>query len=297
MQGAPVTVIGDMKLEGKGVVYSLTDEFNNTAPYDFKNILFTMELNDKTYENYFTFNRHYENTNTNEDCSLFGDILNCVIEPTRYDNQPTLYKLNKIIVSDIYSNLLVEYNCDNIYISGSSNFSNTKILNNCENLELVNVGNCLINSYCTDLKIYNSREIKIGFNCNNINIKSDDEDIDIGNYSNHINIGTECYRVLIGSNSREIDLGSCASYIIFEGNNDYIIFNEGEENSYEYIKIESGINKFNLKGPYAMKNVTLHKGTYSNDGNIREVILTQAQVSENYETNIYPSGSKDIILD
>ena len=57
--------------EGKGVIYELTDEFNNTVPYDFKNLMFGVN------RFYYTFDTYDEDGGSNIDFSLTGYVRNC----------------------------------------------------------------------------------------------------------------------------------------------------------------------------------------------------------------------------
>ena len=57
--------------EGRGVIYELTDEFNNTVLYDFKNLMFGID------RFYYTFDTYDEDGDINIDFSLKGYVRNC----------------------------------------------------------------------------------------------------------------------------------------------------------------------------------------------------------------------------
>jgi hypothetical protein len=40
---------GDNEVGGKGYIYRMTDEFNNSCPYDFKNVQYLVSLENATY--------------------------------------------------------------------------------------------------------------------------------------------------------------------------------------------------------------------------------------------------------
>lgn len=86
----------------KGIITKLTDEFNNTLNYDFKNLRYYY-YNDDTEEFnlYFTFNGEYNN-----DASLLGEVNNVNITLDNYQIASQIIKLNP------------DYQTGNEYIKG-----------------------------------------------------------------------------------------------------------------------------------------------------------------------------------
>lgn len=95
----------------KGIITKLTDEFNNTLNYDFKNLRYYY-YNDDTEEFnlYFTFNGEYNN-----DASLLGDINNVNIALDNYQIASQIIKLNPDYNEDEEDS---DYQTGNEYIKG-----------------------------------------------------------------------------------------------------------------------------------------------------------------------------------
>lgn len=63
---------------GKGVIYRMIDEWGNDLPYDFKNILFTRDLDGSGSADFYTFNKsltEVSDMSLIKDSSVFGNVM------------------------------------------------------------------------------------------------------------------------------------------------------------------------------------------------------------------------------
>lgn len=114
---------------GKGVIYRMIDEYNNDAPYDFKNIRFNQKFTFGTLADDLSTIQRWRNTSTGT-----REIVcyNNIIKPyytTDYSNHKTVQSLNKTVIKSdslsiyvsISNNVFGVNNHDNVIgVDGSS---------------------------------------------------------------------------------------------------------------------------------------------------------------------------------
>ena len=224
--------------DGKGVVYRLTDEFDNDVPYDFKGIQFKAYGDTDDVWRY-TFDSGSASDNTDE--SLIGYARLTIISARRNAGSPVLHELNRIVFKgqsfgntigddcwditfggvnqgntigrDCYQNKFGEYCSSNIL--GPSCIGNTFgdwtgsiILSDACSINRILGSPCSLGAQCQDNVIesgsYNitlgdyCRENHIGSGCGDINFASGCRENRIGGNSTIITFGTSCRNVIFG---------------------------------------------------------------------------------------------------
>ena len=187
--------------KGKGVIYYMKDEFNNETPYDFKNIKFYREKQNKYV---FTFSWINENEDV-EDLTLRQDLLsgdriaygthNNIIKIYNKGNQQ---QLNDVTFVSSY-----------LYDSGFFNGCHSNSLgNNCHSNSFGN--NCYSNS--------------LGNNCQSNSLGNGCYSNSLGNgcYSN--SLGNNCYSNSLGNNCYYNSLGNYCYYNSFGDQFNYNTF-------------------------------------------------------------------------
>lgn len=222
---------------GTGVVYWMKDEWDNEAPYDFKNIMFSRTLTNGAYDDHgtaayvYTFNSYSDGTNS--DASVLAATNNkircCNNVISEYRNTSSgdykLLLLNNIVFLNVYANN-TGYTCSGNKF-GFSCFSNT-------------FGN--------------------GFQYNSF-----------GNGVNHNTFGNNCYNNTFGNNCVQNTFGnSCGSNTFGNecssntfGNN---FFNNTFGNSCSGNTFGNGVNN-NTFGNYCSENTFGNNCSYSTFGN------------------------------
>ncbi len=265
-------------VKGKGVVYYLKDEFNNEAPYDFKNILLTED--EYGFTKKFTFNYYNEDTDVNIDASLTSGrhCYNNIIKScyTRNDDGNPVQDLNYNIFTDIYDcydNYLDEgckYNIfdgNNIYrIRFATNNSYNYIEQSCNDLTFGN--SCTWNNIS-----WGSHDLTFGNSCANNQV---------GRQSFSINLKQNCYENTIGRNSYQIDLGlNCHNNTLGVGCYNIKFESNNASNNV-------GQSCYNLQfNAVASSNVLAHDCS----GNLFGIAANQNQLGQFSADNMFQNGA------
>ena len=183
---------------GKGVIYEMTDEFNNTLPYDFKNIQFKRFNSSGRVEGYVGVDGFETWSNL----------------PFLETNYKYLYTFSMIGETDIYDTSL------NIY---SNNENHLSVRNNCYlpntingKLYLNNIVHVCSESLDEGFVCEGVENTKTGVNCYNISLKDKCDNWVLGNHCHDIimnmNCGgwvceDECYNLIFGLNCSSWKLG------------------------------------------------------------------------------------------
>lgn len=210
-------------ISGKGVIYYMKDEWNNEAPYDFKNIIYSNENHlDFTFSN-DTFNIFLDDSDiTNKN---FPYCINMKIGEY-YSNDKLTLPNNIFHISKDYRDSYTWYsNC--IIMSGSYNntifgaCNNISIASNCYNNTIRNeITDVVVNNITFDSGCYNNTlvNITVGLSLYNINIKQSCYGMTINN-SHNINLGIQCSNTtIVMSNNIEIGNHNQGSYLNISSN-------------------------------------------------------------------------------
>ena len=167
---------------GRGVIYRMIDEFNNDAPYDFKNIQ-CPDWSDTSGSYYYTFYNNHESVS--DPLSSHNNIIKKLINNG-------LQEINRIIfLSEGIVGTTIEENCRDIYFNASyslikGNSHNIKILgrdniiigNNCYNI-ISDIYNpcCIISDNCHDITFtrntgYYIKGLIIGIGCEYLKLRA-----------------------------------------------------------------------------------------------------------------------------
>ena len=141
---------------GRGVIYRMIDEFNNDAPYDFKNIQ-CPDWSDTSGSYYYTFYNNHESVS--DPLSSHNNIIKKLINNG-------LQEINRIIfLSKGIVGTTIEENCKDIYISASYSL----IKGNSHNIKILGGNNIIIGNNCYNIigEVYTLRCI-ISDNCHDI---------------------------------------------------------------------------------------------------------------------------------
>lgn len=214
-------------VNGKGVIYEMTDEFNNTLPYDFKNIMFCrynaiiapnylinkyvgwegtlidgISCLEDDFKYFYTFSCYDDNTVYDASLNIYSNNVNKL---TVNNNQYLPAKLTitsqkgeQYILNDI-THICEMTLQDGVYCKG---INNTKIGSMCYNFTILDG--------CSNWEIKdNSNRIIISPGCN---------DWEIGNDANNILIGLNNINWTIGRNNNNIKTGIACSNWTTEDN-------------------------------------------------------------------------------
>ena len=110
---------GGYQFGGKGVIYFMKDEYNNEAPYDFKNIMFTRN-NEAVYTFDALIDEHLDGS--------MNDLENCAVIENKLAN---VYQDNKLALNNtVFLNTpeAAEFNCS--YNTAEMNSANNTVYNN-----------------------------------------------------------------------------------------------------------------------------------------------------------------------
>jgi hypothetical protein len=222
---------------GRGVIYYMKDEWENEAPYDFKNIQFKRQLTNGSLDTTsgtntwcYTFNYWNSTTSASEDLAMYNltsytqygqtdYIAPCIrnkLGKTVTNYQTTPYTNYNIILSNIVF-LCTEITgdscrdnyfgdqCRNITI-GSRCFCNT-FKNNCSSI--IFGDNCYYNTFSEQ-----SYNITIGGYCREISGKEHVSDINIADNCGYISIGASCRHITLSKNyTYNLTVGDGNQYI------------------------------------------------------------------------------------
>lgn len=241
---------------GKGVIYYMKDEYDNSCPYDFKNILFYNAIVDKYY---YTFS--YIDGDSVKDYTILSQnkCYNNSIAPYYYDVDKTIIQLNANVFKNTnindycYSNEIgpncydneFGANCAvntlraNCYLNVFGNSCSANIFeSNCYGNEFG--ANCSSNKLGDYSKLNNFADYvqsnTLGVNCTYISL---------GSYTLRCNFGKKCSNCKISSDSAGDNLLSYVKLINF-----------GDECS--YVTLYSTVTK--SKDSNYFQNYTLGKG-------------------------------------
>ena len=160
---------------GRGVIYRMIDEFNNDAPYDFKNIKCTNWSNTSS-SYYYTF--HNNSKSVSDPLSSHDNIIKKFINKG-------LQEINRIIFfAQGIVGTTIEENCKDIYISASYSL----IKGNSHNIKILGGNNIIIGNNCYNIigEVYTLRCI-ISDNCHDIKFIRN-----TGQYINNLIFGIGC---------------------------------------------------------------------------------------------------------
>lgn len=220
-------------VNGKGVIYEMTDEFNNTLPYDFKNIMFkrfaVINANNYLIEKYAGWEGTLiEGIECSENDFKYFYTFSCYNTDNVYDTSLNIYSnnVNKLIVTNNHylpARLTISHQqgeqyilndithiCEMILQEGEycNGIINTKIGFNCYNFTILDG--------CSNWEIKdNSDRIIISPGCNNWEIGSD---------ANNIFIGINNTNWTIGRNNNNIKTGiACCGWTTEDNCNNFIV--------------------------------------------------------------------------
>lgn len=202
--------------DGKGIIYRLTDEFMNSTPYDFKNIMFSRPLIDGNFDIVngvdtfcYSFSFYNESSLKIEDQSIWGYGL-------------YIGDGSKDVVSFGFDIVVGKF-CSAISFGFNSSYCCIK--DNCYNISIgERTSNVIIMNYCGDIDIKAwLSNISIGNNGyavvvdgSGITIGNDCDGIYINNSSSLINIMDSCTNINIAKGSCNIYVGKLCSDITLE---------------------------------------------------------------------------------
>lgn len=241
-------------VNGKGVIYEMTDEFNNTLPYDFKNIMFKryavvnscngimgnyaawegisteiLSYNSDDYKYFYTFSCYDNNNVYDSSLNIYSNSNNKLFVTNNHYLPAKLSlvagKEKQYILNDIAHICKIELDEGN-YCNGINNTKlglgcyNYTILDGCSNWEIKdNSKNIIICAGCNDWEI--------GNNANNIIIEINNRGWKIGNDCNNIFTAPGCGGWSIGNNSFNISLTvGCSNWKIGDGCHDFEILSD-----------------------------------------------------------------------
>jgi hypothetical protein len=236
---------------GKGIIYEMTDEFNNTLPYDFKNIMFKrffvtnansyligkyagwdgtlisgIECSENDFKYFYTFSCYNDNNVYDTSLNIYSNNENKLIVTNNHylPAKLTITQQNgkQYILNDIAHICKIELEEGN-YCAGVNNTKlglgcyNYTIFDGCSNWEIKdNSKYIIICSGCNDWEI--------GNNANNILIGLNNFGWKIGNNCNNISTVPGCNDWTIGNGSFNISiLQQCSNWKIGNGCHDFDI--------------------------------------------------------------------------
>lgn len=216
----------------KGVIYELTDEFDNTFPYDFKNILqprfyLTNISSDITNNKYFGWNSHGNADPSNYImCYTFAreDALNEDLSLNQSVINGNKVKVSNVKLKSNYLSGGFKYINDIVFLHSTldatlEEWSNITIGDNCYNITIG--GHCYngtISNYSHNIILEgNNREFEIldwcergviGDGGRNFQIASGNSDFVINRGCFSFTIGNECNGYEIGANNRRFNVAN-----------------------------------------------------------------------------------------
>ena len=184
----PVNVTSIYDECGKGVIYYMKDEYNNEAPYDFKNILYTRDAN-----TLYTFD-NADGTDSSKKGYAWGNV----IKPHYVSNK---YMLNWIrLWGSYHSNNVFGPNCHNITLNDES------------------CSNNIFGSCCAEITLAGRNECNtFGNNCFDITLGGEDSGMSFGNYCSNISIDiTESRKITFLSGCTDIEVTDYVAQNFFQ---------------------------------------------------------------------------------
>lgn len=208
---------------GKGVIYFMKDEWNNEAPYDFKNTQFLYQSSDSRFDtqHVYTFTNLYFNRQVYQyELSLQGKCRNCVIKESFDGYKYSIPFRNLFMCVDepstdnpnvLFENMSVGYNCHSNMFSSYCfrTMKGNKIGSSCFNITVYSDDN-VFDEGCYNITILSDEEFfghnTFGKSCNNITSVTQVGDDNFGfsyntfgNYCNHLTLSYGCTSMIIGN--------------------------------------------------------------------------------------------------
>lgn len=314
---------------GKGVIYQMTDEFNNTCGYDFKNIIFKGSYlpEDYNWPIYpegteipedmlrmmaprwvYTFNEVFINLQTGEmdfritaDGSLGGSCYNNKINTwnTRLD-RVIIFTAPPYVAS---SNNIVSSGCHDVILFGNYH----RIGSQCYNLFLWSTPGFKVGDCCHDI-VCSDHGGLLGLNTMGIMCSSADaySSFTIENNCHNISIfhmfdsngyTHEHIKILDGTHdvnvqSQMIDLPYNINYISADMNGQTKVWSPADEDFYIRTYTNDGVEErlYNTKVISALKSIYSNKRQYINDGRFPRIIVDMSGFLESsYSIYTHPT--------
>ena len=251
---------------GKGVLYRLTDEFNNECPYDFKNILFTTS---GKYTNAYTFT--YTENSTIKDASILGLSKGCynnIIKEYVFTSQS---KLN----FNVFYSTSTTFNCyNNAFEINCYNNTFGYTCNN-NNFEMYSHHNSFGNSCCGNIFGDTCHTNTFGDSCSYNTFGEGCYNNKFGIYNSRNTFGNYCYLNTFGNSSSAINY--CRYNIIDSGCQNLYIVGNGAATSSNYLQ-----------------NIHIHSGVKGSSSSDRKTITVDRNLE--YTTDVYPVGSIEMFI-
>ena len=217
----------------KGVIYEMTDEFNNTCPYDFKNILQVRYLVSGTNTNadnkYLGWVGYGYNQDSHVYCYTFSKNTNGVSEDISLNATTNVEgnviscsnnKISQLIMSGYCHLNDVIFICDDDYsqtiskkleniVLGDLNY-NMSFGPQCYNISTGNdCHDIIFSDFNREVKLLDyCRTMIFGRDCYGFQIGSDCSNLTAGNTCFSFTIGNECYNMSVGTNCRRFNIGN-----------------------------------------------------------------------------------------
>lgn len=277
---------------GKGVIYYMKDEWENEAPYDFKNIQFKRQLTNGSLDIIngtntwcYTFNYWNSTTSASEDLVMYNLTSYTQYGQTDYIAPCIRNKLGRT-VCNFQTTPFTNYNI----ILSNIVFLCTEIIgdscrdnyfeNQCYNITF---GSCC----CCNTFKYNCRSITFGNNCRFNNFSEQSNFITLGENSSEINVKENVSNISIANNCRYISIGADCRFIILSKNYTYNL-TVGDGN--QYITITSSLTTTNT-GAGALRKIYIAPHT-----NITTTMKTISHNSlgDTFLTTYKPANSVEI---
>ena len=255
------------KVNGRGVIYYLIDEFYNEAPYDFKNIQFVRKLTnygsyaengvDTPVYTYGVFNRGSYRSGS-QDNSLSAKCHHNILQEGTWDcvMLGSCDIDHKELPFAYVSNNTIGANCSNITLYGATysatddGMQGTQIGAGCYNIEMVAPAFARIGAICHDILVQASYAI-IGDLCYNLTVGMpstygrechDINEILTSGYYGGSTFGDRCYNIefygagnIFGDDSRNINCKNIV-YSTFQGSDnitlEYISYSSFSQSGY-----------------------------------------------------------------
>ena len=293
---------------GKGIIYRMIDEWNNDAPYDFKNIMYNGSWGYWAY----TFNWiNDESDNTCEDLSVaqyahtndeggYSHTYRNIIKPYGGDdsgNYGSPLRLNVCVFQNSES-----YDGGLFYGCSSNSFGN-----NCNSISFGN--NCSSNSFgnnCNSISFGNNCNYNsFGNDCNSNSFGNDCNSNSFGNYCNSISFGNNCSSNSFGNDCNSNSFGNDCNYNSF-GN--YCYYNSfGNNCSSNSFGNDCSSNSFgndcnsNSFGNYCYSNSfgnNCNSNSFGNDCSYIKFASTNSATTkyDYYQYNRFGDGCKYILF-
>ena len=290
---------------GKGIIYRMIDEWNNDAPYDFKNIMYNGSWGYWAY----TFNWiNDESDNTCEDLSVaqyahtndeggYSHTYRNIIKPYGGDdsgNYGSPLRLNVCVFqnSESYDGGLF-YGCSSN--SFGNNCNSISFGNNCNSNSFGN--NCNYNSfgnYCNYNSFGNNcNSNSFGNDCNSNSFGNDCNSNSFGNYCNSNSFGNDCNYNSFGNDCSYNSFGNDCSYIKFASTNSATT----KYDYYQYNRFGDGCKYILFKGAETasssaqVMNYNFNQGL---QGTTRAYLTIDGVRGRAYETKVAKNSKGEI---